>query len=260
MAVLFSVLTVLTQIGGVIYLITWGSARWFQLRRIPTLLLFGSIYLIATFGLVPFMAPLGGRMALPLSGKVHPLTMLTCLLNRHYVRPELKQELMEVATELESQYPGTSIRYLDACFPFGDGFPLLPHLSHNDGRKIDLAFYYLHLPAQQPTEDTPSRIGYGVYDDPKVNEVNYCNKCLKQGFWQYDLLSHLLPQGAKGEYTTDTKRTSRLLTLLAKNAHTSKLFIEPHLKTRWQLDQFPKIRFQGCHAIRHDDHIHLQIR
>jgi len=31
---------------------------------------------------------------------------------------------------------------LDANFPFFDGFPILPHLSHNDGNKIDIAFYY----------------------------------------------------------------------------------------------------------------------
>ena len=36
---------------------------------------------------------------------------------------------------------------LDGGFPFLDGFPLLPRLSHDDGRKLDLAFLLAADPA-----------------------------------------------------------------------------------------------------------------
>ena len=36
------------------------------------------------------------------------------------------------------------------------------------------------------------------------------------------------------------------------------LLLEPHLKTRLKLEKYDKIRFQGCRAARHDDHIHVQ--
>lgn len=39
-----------------------------------------------------------------------------------------------------------------------------------------------------------------------------------------------------------------------------KLFLEPHLKKRWQLEAYDKIRLHGCRAVRHDDHLHVQIK
>ena len=38
-----------------------------------------------------------------------------------------------------------------------------------------------------------------------------------------------------------------------------KVFIEPHLKDRMKLTN-SKIRFHGCGAVRHDDHIHIQLK
>jgi hypothetical protein len=32
------------------------------------------------------------------------------------------------------------------------------------------------------------------------------------------------------------------------------------LKARWNLTQYDKIRFHGCQAVRHDDHIHTQVK
>ena len=46
---------------------------------------------------------------------------------------------------------------------------------------------------------------------------------------------------------------------ILKQNEISKIFIEPHLKKRMNLKN-PKIRFHGCRAVRHDDHIHLQIK
>ena len=44
-----------------------------------------------------------------------------------------------------------------------------------------------------------------------------------------------------------------------QNKAIKKIFIEPHLKTRWGLKNYQKIRYHGCHAVRHDDHIHVQL-
>ena len=49
------------------------------------------------------------------------------------------------------------------------------------------------------------------------------------------------------------------LDLFNKNNYIEKVFIEPHLKTRLNLTS-NKIRFHGCQAVRHDDHIHLQVK
>jgi murein endopeptidase len=49
-----------------------------------------------------------------------------------------------------------------------------------------------------------------------------------------------------------------LVEILASEKSIGKIFIEPHLKTRLKLTT-PKIRFHGCRAVRHDDHIHVQL-
>jgi hypothetical protein len=46
-------------------------------------------------------------------------------------------------------------------------------------------------------------------------------------------------------------------TLLA-DPTVQKMLIEPHLKARLRL-QSSKVRFQGCGAARHDDHVHVHI-
>ena len=58
--------------------------------------------------------------------------------------------------------------------------------------------------------------------------------------------------------TFDLKRTAFFIRLLTQDANIKKIFIEPHLKTRMRL-KHAKIRFHGCHAVRHDDHIHFQL-
>ncbi|MEQ8686096.1 MAG: hypothetical protein RIE86_12430 [Imperialibacter sp.] len=159
---------------------------------------------------------------------------------------------------MEAKFGGTKTNYLDANFPFFDQFPLLPHLSHNDGKKLDLAFYYIQ--GNSRSDSAPSFIGYGVYDEPKSGESDYPAICKQKGYWQYGLLSSVVPQWNKGDYKLDIVRTTELIKMLAVEHATSKVFIEPHLKQRWHLGRFDKIRFHGCQAVRHDDHIHIQIQ
>ena len=158
---------------------------------------------------------------------------------------------------MNQKFEGTKTNYLDANFPFFNGFPLLPHLSHNDGRKLDLAFYYKQ--GDEKSNGAPSFIGYGVYEDPVNKEQNYPQICAERGNWQYGFMSTIVPQWNKNKYELDVQRTRELIKLLAQDDLTSKIFIEPHLKQRWRLTRFDNIRFHGCQAVRHDDHIHTQI-
>lgn len=210
--------------------------------------------------IIPSIAPIFGRTSLPIKGKLKPLNLVTCLLNRHYVKPELKEQLLSVAEVMNRQFEETQTNYLDANFPFYEGFPLFPHLSHDDGKKVDLAFYYIDRQKGEMSDTAPSWIGYGIYDEPVEGEINYPERCAKQGFWQYSLLSYGVPTEEENLLIVDTERTKALIVLLASDSLTSKIFLEPHLKARWNLNYDHKIRFHGCQAVRHDDHIHTQIR
>jgi hypothetical protein len=221
---------------------------------------FAVLYLAVTFGLVPPLARFFGRVPLPVRGTAHvaPLTVWTCLLNRHYVKPALRQSLYQVARQLHEVYPGTRVAYLDANFPFLDGFPLGPHLSHNDGNKLDLAFFYLDArTGQRLSGRAPSPIGYGLYEGPARGEPNTPADCAARGYWQYSLLGHLIPQGRQEKMRFDAERTRQLVRLLVAQPGVGKVFIEPHLKARLRL-RSGKIRFHGCAAVRHDDHLHVQ--
>lgn len=248
----------MTQIGGLIYLIVLILTRTFRLSRTTSVTVFTGTYLIATFLAIPLIAPIFGRTALPLTGNLEPLNFGTCLLNRHYVTPELKNQIISISDQIEKRFEGSSTNYLDANFPFVNGFPLFPHLSHNDGRKLDLAFFYMR--DNERTNKAPSIIGYGVFEDPKKEESNYPADCKQRGYWQYGLLSSVVPQWNKDKYQLDVERTRELIKLLSTDELTSKIFIEPHLKQRWKLNRLDNIRFHGCQAVRHDDHIHTQIK
>lgn len=264
--VLVAILTVLTQVGGVILLVYIGVAyllrkRWKWIYKPWSITLcFPLVYLAFTLALLPLVAPLGGRVALPcFSGNLRPLSLGTCVCNRHYVVPQLKAVAEDAASEMHKLAPTNKLYYLDANFPFLDGFPLIPHLSHNDGRKMDLAFYYKDAQTDNPVDGAPSVIGYGVFEGPKKGEPDKPKECAQQGQWQYSYMERIISQGKATRMVFDDKRTKQLLWLLAKDGRIKKMFLEPHLKQRLGLMGFAKIRYQGCHSVRHDDHVHVQL-
>lgn len=264
-ALLFALLTLITQVGGIIYLLSLGIARIFRTRisngmmqRFAPAIIFLALYFLSTVLFVPLIAKQFGREPLPWSGDLKPRNVLTCILNRHYVRPDLKRLARESTEKLRVSFPGTIVNYLDANFPFYNGFPLAPHLSHNDGRKLDLALLYTDLKGN-PVEDTPSSIGYGVFVDPRPGDDDYVEICERKGYWQYGALAKIVPQGRKKDFLLDVKREKAFVKILASDNRLQILLIEPHLKARMNLTS-SKIRFHGCHAVRHDDHIHIQIR
>lgn len=266
--ILICLLTVVTQIGGVVFLIsllTFGhidkrlSRRW--TRVTAKVFSFAILYLFFVFAIVPLTAKSFGRAPLPVfeNRNLKPANIWTCLLNRNYVRPQLRDIAYKVAESMSDKFPGTTVNYLDANFPFINKFPLLPHLSHNDGKKLDLSFQYNDSGTGQMTNDVPSFIGYGICEEPKDGEENKPEDCDKKGHWQYNLLRNNVSQVNKNKFSFDNKRTKELVNSFASHDGLGKIFIEPHLKTRLGLTS-SKIRFHGCQAVRHDDHIHVQLK
>ncbi len=249
---LVAFLTILTQVGGLIWLLSIFIS--IKLKK-KILFVFPVIYLIFNLLIFPPIAKQFGRERLPVFSKnLKPRNWMYPLLFRNYVSPELKGILENSADELK--YSNIQITYLDANFPFMDGFPLLPHLSHNDGKKVDISFMYLDK-ERKPTDKKPSVSGYGFYSN---RENNYNSKiCKEKGYWQYDFPKYLT-FGTINDLKLNAKGTKLLIQKLLSHSKTQKIFIEPHLKQSLGFNNQNKIRFHGCQAVRHDDHIHLQIK
>ncbi len=261
-------LTVLTQVGGLIYLLYLPLRHYWNQRikhrwkaRLYRWTIFAMLYVLICTLLIPPLARLGGRRPLPwlasIAEPIQPASWFFTLANRHYVDQPLYELTIEAAQTMTRASKYASLTYLDANFPFFAGFPLLPHLSHDDGRKLDLAFLY-HYTDGTPLLDAPSTFGYGYYEKPAQGEVNQPEICKQRGHWQYSLTRWLTPFSTRSDLVFDAAANRELLRILAKSPKTGKIFIEPHLKKRLDLDNEAKIRFHGCQAVRHDDHIHTQ--
>lgn len=271
MLILF--LTVLTQVGGLIYLgslcILWrvDLGRFSPLRR--RLLRIGvhlGIYTLMTFLVIPPLAARFGRVPLPAfrEGHLKPRTFATAWCNRNYVRPELRKIVQEVAAKVGEQHPGFELNYLDANFPFRmaigpfrvKGFPLLPHRSHSDGKQLDIGLVYRDAGTGELSPRTPSAIGYGISEGPLPGEFDYPALCSHQRM--YGFMSRIWPQGSRKNYRFDPDITRELMMHFVRDDSIVKIFFEPHLQNRLRLGS-AKIGPAGCKAVRHDDHFHLRL-
>jgi hypothetical protein len=247
-------LTVLTQIGGIALIIGIIASKYIKFK-FNTIAIFICAYLVLTFFLVPIVAPFFGRERVEITDSIKPTSCLTILLNRNYVRPEVNDLLAATAKNLPAAF---EIRFLDANFPFINQFPLLPHLSHNDGKKIDISLMYQTKP-DILTNLKPSRSGYGVFVEPTDYEFNQTNACKEMGYFQYDFPKFLTLGSINSEIVFSPTHTKKLIQELLNSKNVEKIFVEKHLVSRMKLND-PRIRFQGCQAVRHDDHIHIQVK
>ncbi|WP_460189357.1 hypothetical protein [Urechidicola sp. KH5] len=212
---------------------------------------------MANFLFVPIIAKKFGRVPLPRTKteNIIPVNFWYPLFFRNYTSIELNQTLKNISKEFNSKYK-IQIVYLDACFPFIKGFPLLPHLSHNDGDKIDLSFIYTDKNGQLTTKKR-SYTGYGIFEEPNSKEVQMTELCKRKGFRQYDFTKYLTgPKNTTVEF--NRMATRDLIISILKQQSVKKVFIEPHLINQLSIDS-NKLKFHGCQAVRHDDHIHLQL-
>lgn len=183
---IFVFLTLISQIGGVIYLISlWLTKKYFTKYKYRFYTIFPVLYLSFTFLFIPIIAPLFGREKVENTNRIKASSFISALLNRNYIKPELNDVLKDIDAQLVKQNPNIEIRYLDANFPFINGFPLPPHLSHSDGKKLDISFIY-QTKEGELTNKKKSISGYGVFTEPQLGETNQINKCFDKGYWQYD--------------------------------------------------------------------------
>jgi hypothetical protein len=264
-ALIFVILTILTQVGGIIYILSiliYSRFRFSKLDRykesIRRISFHVLVYLSFSFLIIPVIAKYFGRVPLPIfsQNNLGTRTIWTTILNRHYVRPALKDLALKVSTEMGEKYPGIKINYFDANHPFYKGYPLIPHLSHNYGKQLDLGFVYNDAQTGELSKNTPSKIGYGISEEPRKNEEDEPQKCSFKK--TYNLMNMIYPKWSKSDYTFNEVITAELIRRYVTNKNVEKIFLEPHLKSRLKLHS-GKIRPAGCNAVRHDDHFHVQI-
>jgi len=247
-------LTGVTQIGGLVYLLVLFLFKKTGKRVVAFILLYG----LSAFLIIPQLAPFFGRTPVTENERIKIHTFFTRLANRHYVNQELNGVLQYSALDMQEFYAGFEIHVLDANFPFFDGFPLLPHLSHNDGKKVDISLSYKTIDGHW-TNAKPSRSGYGVFEEPLGKEYDQIKQCKTSGYWQYDFPKYLKFGFTNKDLVFDANNTKKMLQTILKYPNVGKVFVEPHLKTRMGISD-PKLRFHGCRAVRHDDHIHVQLK
>jgi hypothetical protein len=255
-----AVLTALTQVGGAILPLALIAGRWFPWRGATRVLgitvMFLAIYAGASIFVVPPLAALGGRVPLPCAGEPLRTLPVLCAFNRHYANPRVVALAEAAATDVAEEFPGSVLVALDASFPFFQGFPLLPHLSHDDGNKLDLSYFYANANGDYLPATTRSPIGYWAFEQPAPGEETSCPDRWITGRWDMDVLQPLFP-----DLPLEPQRTRFVLDRILSIGPTrglQRVFLEPYLARRLGVAS-SALGFQGCNAARHDDHIHLQI-
>ena len=253
-------LTVVTQIGGVCLLISSLICWYAKLNRvIASIVVFLVVYAAGSAATMA-IAPVFGRVPLSCFGDGHHYkvaTPLFCALNRQYVVPEAAVLVDALANAVDEKFPGSELLVLDANFPFLEGFPLLPHLSHHDGRKVDLAYFY-QVDGEYAPAHMPSPIGYWAFERPADGASLPCAGRDDQITMRWNLQSL---QQFWSDGSIEPERTRYMLTWMEANAakyKVKKVLLEPHLEALLGLDS-NLIRFQGCRAARHDDHVHIEV-
>ena len=266
-ALFFTFLTLITQIGGLIWLLSLYLNKIVQKRRpIRGLrwVIFLVLYTITTIFIVPPLAYYSSnRVRLPVFSNPHlePENVIYSFFNRTYVKPELLEALESVAKQMQDKFPGTAIWYMDANFPFIDGYPLHPHLTHDIGKSIDITFYWKDAHTGVPIRKNPSPTGYGLWAEALPGEFNYSAHCKHQGYWYIGYDGDLTDWTYdKNDYAFDGERTGELMRLIAQHPAFGRILIQPHLKERFGLEDYPNIAPQDCFSARHDDHVHVQLK
>jgi len=175
---IFIFLTALSQIGGIVFLLSLAISKIVKRNFTgKTLAIFIPVYVVFTFLVIPFSASKFGRTKVSYAT---PVNYGTVLLNRNYLKPEINTVLRRLDETLKEENSNFNIYFLDANFPFFDGFPLLPHLSHNDGKKLDISLVY-ETQDGEISNKQKSVSGYGVFEGPQNGETDQIAKCKDAG-------------------------------------------------------------------------------
>jgi hypothetical protein len=191
---LFTILTTLSQVGGIILLLWLLLYQFFKkrlkntwVRRGVHVVGFVVFYLFFMFIIIPPLARIQDRVPLPMSksGALVPVTYWTAIFGRNYIKSEGRDKLETIAEAFVKKHPELKVKYMDCNYPFRfigsdeiheeTGFPILeglfPHFSHL-GDKADIALIY-NDEEGNPSNLTPTAIGYGSSVEPNKDEPGY---------------------------------------------------------------------------------------
>lgn len=188
------------------------------------------------------------RLACIGSDTLRPATVLLCALGRNYVTTEGLDVVVRVGAGVGETHPGAQVTFLDAGTRSGG--PLWPHRSHNDGRQIDLALFYETVDGEALARP-PYWLGYGAYEPRRPGERDPCPGRRRP----FDL-GDPSPDRA---WRLDEARTTTMIDAVLAEPSVRRIFLAPHLSQRLGYADHPKVRFAGCNAARHDDHIHIDL-
>jgi hypothetical protein len=191
---LFAILTILSQVGGIILLLWLLLYQFFKKRLKNTWVQRGVhvggfvvFYLFFMFIIIPPLARIQDRVPLPMSksGALVPVTYWTAIFGRNYIKSEGRDKLETIAEAFVKKHPELKVKYMDCNYPFrfigsdeiheDTGFPILeglfPHFTHL-GDKADIALIY-NDEEGNPSNLTPTAIGYGSSVEPNKDEPGY---------------------------------------------------------------------------------------
>lgn len=197
------------------------------------------------------IAAANGLVPLPceLRGPLQPVSRGYCAAARHYVTPSARDALVRAAEAVAHRHPGAVVRYMEASWPPGRR-PMPPHVSHGDGRQVDLAVFYEDRRGRLRRPPTAS--GYGGFEPPRREADRMC-----VGVGGH----HAAPDPpATRSWRLAEPPTAELVRQLSAEPRVRRIFIEPHLKRRLGFARDGKVRFAGCKVARHDDHLHVDFR
>lgn len=169
---------------------------------------------------------------------------------RNWVTPAAQDVMRRAAEKVAAAHPGSAITTMEASWPSGQR-PMPPHLSHGDGRQIDVALFY-ETRAGAPLPGPPTRTGYYAFEPRRAQDPDPCTGKTRPG-------DNADPP-ADRDWRLDEGRTRTLIRSLLNDPRVRRLLLEPHLKQRLGFANEERIRFPGCHTLRHDGHVHVDVR
>jgi len=270
--ILFILLTMFSQVGGIILLIwiflfqflkKYFNDKW--QRRSANILGFIIFYMIFNLIIIPAIARPFNKVPLPFSksGDLVPVSYWTCILNRHYITISGKKQLLSLAKEYNSAHPEIKLKYMDCNHPFfipinGENTTpvlegLLLHITHT-GNKADIALVYNDKEGK-PSNITPTAIGYGSSAEPLPGERCKPCECDKKNR-KYSFMYRNI---ARTDYSLNVDHSRDLVKLFINNGY-EKIILEPHLIDRFRLKGYNFGTASCKNSVRHDDHFHVAVK
>lgn len=157
--------------------------------------------------------------------------------------------MRDIAGKVAAAHPDAIVHFMEASWPSGKR-PMPPHLSHGDGRQIDVALFYETTDARPlPRPPTPS--GYYAFEPMRPDDFDPCVGRIRPG-------DNKDPPTTR-QWRLDEARTKTLIRALLDDRRVRRLLLEPHLKARLGFAHEDRIRFPGCNTLRHDGHVHVDV-